>query len=37
MWEEKYEIGITRIDEQRKELFDRVEKFLTLLRKDRRA
>lgn len=34
MWKEKYKIGITLIDEQHKELFDRVEKFLTLLRKD---
>jgi len=35
MWKEKYKIGIPLIDEQHKELFDRVEKFLTALRKDR--
>lgn len=34
MWKEKYKIGIARIDEQHKELFDRVEKFLTALRKE---
>lgn len=34
MWKEKYIIGIPMIDEQHKELFDRVEKFLEALRKD---
>lgn len=34
MWKEKYKIGIPLIDEQHKELFDRVEKFVTALRKE---
>lgn len=34
MWKEKYKIGIPLVDEQHRELFDRVEKFLTALRKD---
>jgi hemerythrin len=34
MWKEKYKIGIQLIDEQHKELFDRVEKFVTALRKE---
>ncbi|MCH4239774.1 MAG: bacteriohemerythrin [Oscillospiraceae bacterium] len=34
MWKEKYKIGIPQIDKQHKELFDRVEQFLTALRKE---
>ena len=28
MWKEKYRIGVDRIDEQHKELFDRVSNFI---------
>jgi hemerythrin len=34
MWKEKYRIGIPLVDRQHKELFDRVEQFVTALRKD---
>lgn len=34
LWKEKYRIGIPLVDQQHKELFDRVEKFVTALRKD---
>jgi hemerythrin len=34
LWKEKYKIGIPIVDWQHKELFDRVEQFLTALRKN---
>lgn len=33
MWKEKYRIGIPLVDDQHRELFDRVEKFVAALRK----
>ncbi len=33
MWKEKYKIGIPLVDQQHKELFDRVEEFIKALRK----